>query len=1023
MNKSYLNSVIKIISSSKPSSAIRLLLMVLFVSSFANVASAQPCNGSSGTVYSNTANMCVGGSTEQFWSDGWSGSTAFWSSSNPAVLTAVKNSSDGNATVTAIAAGTADVIYTYKQVGCPDKVSKKTVTVGSAVGAVSADQSICSGSSLTSNITISSATGTIQWKRADDAAFTTNVTNVGSNSKTLTIAQVGTLNATKYFRAVVTGGACGTGTSAIVKVTVNPNLPASVTIAASPSGAICSGTSVTFTATPTNGGTTPTYQWYNGATPISGATSATYTTTTLANSDVIKVIMTSNASPCLTGSPTTSGTITMTVTQSPTVTAATSLASVCSGGNTTLTASTTPTTQNTILLYEGFNGASNTWTKMNNSTGSSSANPAWTPQLDGYSYTYPGFPGYIFHSNDNSQFYISNSASQGGGTTATILQSPAMNTTGYTSLSLNFYHVYDDYDSSASGDFARVQVSTNGTSWNDLVVYASDQGSDNAFSNPTINLNTYINQPTLYIRFKYDAQFDWFWAIDNVTISGNKTIDYTYSWAALPSGTAGLPSGAGTASTSNSSIVATPTVNTAYTVTATNPITGCTGTSTVNVSVNSNNWTGASGASGSGSWFTPGNWSCNTVPTSTTNVIIPNVTNKPVINDITKIAKANMVTVQSGSSLIVNSGNTLSLTDALINNGGALTFEDTSSLVQTSFTGANTGDITYKRASTTIKELDYTYWSSPVAFQNLLAVSPTTKIDKFFTFDATANDWVQVGSPSTKTMTVGQGYIIRGVPLPATPPPSFPVVSFKGVPNNGDITIAVVNGQTSNLIGNPYPSAIYADQFLFDNKLVIDGTIYFWTHNTAIQDRNLIVGTNPDGTPKAGSGALAYTTDDYAVYNLTGGVGTGSGTLAISSGPAIKPTGKIAAGQAFFTTSTAAGGTVKFTNTMRVDGSGNPLNNSNFYKTKNTAKTTNAIEKDRIWLNLTNTEGAFKQTLVGYITDATNDYDSSFDGESFDGNEFVDFYSVNNDKNLVIQGRALPFDENDEVPLGFRICH
>ncbi|WP_310377733.1 T9SS sorting signal type C domain-containing protein, partial [Flavobacterium sp.] len=65
-------------------------------------------------------------------------------------------------------------------------------------------------------------------------------------------------------------------------------------------------------------------------------------------------------------------------------------------------------------------------------------------------------------------------------------------------------------------------------------------------------------------------------------------------------------------------------------------------------------------------------------------------------------------------------------------------------------------------------------------------------------------------------------------------------------------------------------------------------------------------------------------------------------------------------------------------------------------------------------------QGAFKQMLLGYITGATNEIDNAFDGESFDGNEFVDFYSVNQDKNLVIQGRALPFDEKDEVALGFR---
>jgi propanediol dehydratase large subunit len=57
---------------------------------------------------------------------------------------------------------------------------------------------------------------------------------------------------------------------------------------------------------------------------------------------------------------------------------------------------------------------------------------------------------------------------------------------------------------------------------------------------------------------------------------------------------------------------------------------------------------------------------------------------------------------------------------------------------------------------------------------------------------------------------------------------------------------------------------------------------------------------------------------------------------------------------------------------------------------------------------------------VGYVTGATNNFDNGYDGETFDANEFVDFYSVNQEKNLVIQGRALPFDENDEVQLGFR---
>lgn len=74
----------------------------------------------------------------------------------------------------------------------------------------------------------------------------------------------------------------------------------------------CAGSSVTFTATPTNGGTTPTYQWQvNGANV--GTNSPTYTTTTLTSGQVVTCIMTSNLAG-VTGSPATSNAITMTVT-------------------------------------------------------------------------------------------------------------------------------------------------------------------------------------------------------------------------------------------------------------------------------------------------------------------------------------------------------------------------------------------------------------------------------------------------------------------------------------------------------------------------------------------------------------------------------------------------------------------------------------------------------------------------------------------------------------------------------------
>ena len=54
------------------------------------------------------------------------------------------------------------------------------------------------------------------------------------------------------------------------------------------------------------------------------------------------------------------------------------------------------------------------------------------------------------------------------------------------------------------------------------------------------------------------------------------------------------------------------------------------------------------------------------------------------------------------------------------------------------------------------------------------------------------------------------------------------------------------------------------------------------------------------------------------------------------------------------------------------------------------------------------------------LPDATNGIDKRFDGQTMNANKYVDFYSINDSKKLSIQGRALPFDIMDQVPLGFK---
>ncbi|NVO19529.1 MAG: choice-of-anchor D domain-containing protein [Bacteroidetes bacterium] len=69
-----------------------------------------------------------------------------------------------------------------------------------------------------------------------------------------------------------------------------------VTITASPSGPICAGTSVTFTATAVNGGTTPVYQWKKNG-EIVGSNSPTYTDASLTDGKVISCKIISSL-PC-----------------------------------------------------------------------------------------------------------------------------------------------------------------------------------------------------------------------------------------------------------------------------------------------------------------------------------------------------------------------------------------------------------------------------------------------------------------------------------------------------------------------------------------------------------------------------------------------------------------------------------------------------------------------------------------------------------------------------------------------------
>ena len=136
----------------------------------------------------------------------------------------------------------------------------------------------------------------------------------------------------------------------------------------------------------------------------------------------------------------------------------------------------------------------------------------------------------------------------------------------------------------------------------------------------------------------------------------------------------------------------------------------------------------------------------------------------------------------------------------------------------------NTGNINYKKASSPIFRLDYTLWSSPLtaASQPIFDFSPQTLTNRFYTYNEatnfyTTNDIYSSGTPAlnaSSSFKVGRGYLIRSPNNWVSNPSSASAWTgtFTGVPNNGDISVAI-NRTTGdvygyNAVGNPYPSPI-----------------------------------------------------------------------------------------------------------------------------------------------------------------------------------------------------------------------
>jgi len=340
--------------------------------------------------------------------------------------------------------------------------------------------------------------------------------------------------------------------------------------------------------------------------------------------------------------------------------------------------------------------------------------------------------------------------------------------------------------------------------------------------------------------------------------------------------------------------------------------------------------------------------------------------------------------------------------------------------------------------------------TTPINFQPAhsaadLAVTPTPIIIssywlwKFYGPDDAYSAWIKIGA--TTPLGPGEGYTMKGTSKLAaiTTNQNY---KFRGKPYNGTITLALdkTSGDVDRLIGNPYPSAIDANEFILDNIKstdtingeagrsavnVFNGALYFWHHFSGA------------------SHYLAEYVGGYATYTLIGGVQAYSTDWRINNSTPLVGGGKIPeryipVNQGFFvitalpsgisgTTTTVEGGEIIFKNSQRLfikEGYAGTNDGSLFFKgsKKSNAKQVweTRDEKAKIRLQFTSPKGYVRQLLVGLADNTTNHFDIGYDAPLADVNKDDMFWTFDNAK-FVIQA-VNNFNTDQELPLGVKIA-
>ncbi|HOY32114.1 MAG TPA: hypothetical protein PKW80_09565 [Bacteroidales bacterium] len=223
-------------------------------------------------------------------------------------------------------------------------LSVSVSSVPAQPGSITGSTSVCANSS---NIySISPVAGALNYTWTPPAGWTGQSSSTSINS--VAAGSSGSIQ-------VTANNTCGTSMPRTLAITVNNPVTPGVSVVHSPTGSICGNTSVTFTATPLNGGT-PSYQWIKNNVAV-GVNSPNYNASGWNDHDSVWVILTSNIS-CVTSPLATSNKTLLDVTPvvSPEINISTANTSICSGQSVTFGSSTTGGGTNPVYQWKK-NGA------------------------------------------------------------------------------------------------------------------------------------------------------------------------------------------------------------------------------------------------------------------------------------------------------------------------------------------------------------------------------------------------------------------------------------------------------------------------------------------------------------------------------------------------------------------------------------------------------------------------------------------------------------------------------------------